>query len=208
MLNTIWMGMMVVAVITGIFQGRLDLVTKAVTDSATTGFQIALGLAGIMTLWLGVMNVAAESGLVKLFARMVKPIMRWLFPDVPEEHPAMGAMVMNIAANMLGLGNAATPFGLEAMHKLQSLNKFPDTATNAMCTFLTLNTSSVQLIPATVITLLAASGNPQPTAIILSSLLATSFSTLVGIVAVKSLARLPGFRLGNNKVKNSRVKII
>ena len=203
MLNAIWLGMMFLAVVVGTIEGRLDQVVTAVTDSATTGFKIALGLAGIMTLWLGIMNVATESGLIHLLARALKPLMRRLFPDVPTEHPAMGSMVMNIAANMLGLANAATPFGLQAMKQLQTLNQRAYTATDAMCTFLTINTSSVQLIPATVITLMAAGGATHPTSIIVSSLLATSVSTLVGITAVKLLARLPRYRLETEALNDS-----
>lgn len=109
MLNVIWLTMIVVSVIVGAIQGRLDQVVHAVTDSAKLGFEVALGLTGIMVLWLGIMNIATESGLVARLARFLKPIMRRLFPEVPAEHPAMGAMILNIAANMLGLANAATP---------------------------------------------------------------------------------------------------
>jgi spore maturation protein A len=148
-----------------------------------------------MALWLGIMNIASESGLIKRIARILYPIMRWLFPDVPVEHPAMGAMVMNIAANMLGLANAATPFGLQAMKELQRLNAHAQEASNAMCTFLAINTSSVQLIPATAIAFLAANGSLHPSSVIFSSLVATSISTLVAIISVRQLAKLPTYRL-------------
>ncbi|MGQ3888518.1 nucleoside recognition domain-containing protein [Legionella sp. CNM-1927-20] len=195
MLNVIWLSMILLSVIVGMIQGRLDQVVQAVTDSAKLGFEIALGLAGIMAFWLGIMEIAAESGLVNKFARLLKPIMRPLFPDVPAEHPAMGAMILNIAANMLGLANAATPFGLRAMKELQRLNTHVDEASNAMCTFLAINTSSVQLIPATAIAFLAANGSLHPSSVIISSLLATICSTLVAIVAVKWLARLPVYQI-------------
>ena len=195
MLNAIWLGMMFLAVFVGMIQGRIDNVVHAVTDSAKLGFEVALGLAGIMSLWLGIMNIASESGLVNRFAYLLKPILRRLFPDVPVDHPAMGAMVLNISANMLGLANAATPFGLKAMDELQQLNPYRHTASDSMCTFLAINTSSVQLIPATAIAFLAANGNLQPSNIIISSLLATMASTVVGIVAVKQLAKLPRFKL-------------
>ena len=124
---------------------------------------LALPLAGIMALWLGVMRLAEKSGLVNVFAGALRPIMRWLFPDVPAKHPAMGSMVMNMAANMLGLANAATPLGLRAMQHLETLNPRPGVATNAMCTFLAINTSSIQLIPATTVAILSAAGaNPRP----------------------------------------------
>ena len=196
MLNIIWLGMILIAVIVGIIEGRVNEVVKAVTDSAKLGFELALGLAGIMSLWLGIMSIATESGLVSKLGSLLKPILRRLFPDIPSEHPAMGAMVMNIAANMLGLANAATPFGLQAMKELQSLNQHAKIATNSMCTFLAINTSSVQLIPATAIAYLAANGSINPSSIILSSILATSISTVVAIIAVKQLAKWSWFKVG------------
>lgn len=195
MLNTIWLAMIFLAVIVGVIEGRIDEVVRAITDSAKLGFEVALGLSGIMALWLGIMGVASESGLVKLFARALQPVMRRLFPDVPVDDPAMGAMLLNIAANMLGLANAATPFGLQAMKELQRLNTHVHTASNSMCTFLAINTSSVQLIPATAIAFLAANGSLHPSSVIFSSLVATSISTIVGITAVKQLAKLPIYRL-------------
>jgi spore maturation protein A len=141
------------------------------------------------------MGVASASGLIHKLARLLRPVMHWLFPDVPHDHPAMGAMILNISANMLGLANAATPFGLKAMKELQRLNTHVHTASNAMCTFLTINTSSVQLIPATAMALLAANGSVQPSSIILSSLIATSVSTCVGLIAVKQFEKLPCYRI-------------
>jgi len=193
MLNAIWLGMIVLSVVVGIIEGTLEQVTQAVTDSAKLGFEVALGLTGVMALWLGIMSIASESGLVARFAKALKPILVRLFPEVPVSHPAMGAIVMNISANMLGLANAATPFGLEAMKELQKLNKHVTTASNAMCTFLAINTSSVQLIPATAIAFLAANGSTNPSAVIFSSLVATSASTIVAILAVKQFAKWPVF---------------
>lgn len=197
MLNGIWLGMIFLAIIVGFIQGRIDYVVVAVTDSAKLGFELSLGLAGIMALWLGIMNVASESGLVKALGCILYPILGRVFPEVPREHPAMGAMVMNIAANMLGLGNAATPFGLQAMKELQKLNASLQTASNAMCTFLAINTSSVQLIPATAIAFLAANGSLHPSEVIFSSLIATTISTVVGLVAVKQLAKLPRYQINS-----------
>src|SRR5207248_4792528 len=156
---------------------------------------IALGLIGVMALWLGVMRLAERAGLVQKLARALRPIMRRLFPEVPAEHPAMGAMMMNMAANMLGIGNAATPLGLRAMRDLQRLNPIKDTASNAMCTFLAINTSSIQLIPANQIAMLAAAGSVRPTAIIGTAPVATTVSTVAGIVSAKLLEKLPWFRL-------------
>lgn len=200
MLNAIWLGMIILSLIVGLVQGRLDQVVQAVTESAKLGFEVALGLAGIMALWLGIMAIASESGLTNHLARMLRPILRPLFPEVPVDHPAMGAIVLNIAANMLGLANAATPFGLQAMKELQRLNPHTQEATNAMCTFLAINTSSVQLIPATAIAFLAANGSLHPSSVIFSSLVATSISTIVAILAVKQLAKLPAYRLRGAEV--------
>lgn len=195
MLNIIWLGMILTSIVVGVIEGRIDEVVRAVTDSAKLGFEIALGLAGIMCLWLGIMSIATESGLIKLLGTLLRPILRRLFPDVPTDHPAMGAIAMNIAANMLGLANAATPFGLQAMKELQTLNQHAKTATNSMCTFLAINTSSVQLIPATAIAYLAANGSTNPTSVVFSSLVATICSTVVAVTVVKQLAKLSVFRV-------------
>lgn len=195
MLNIIWLSMLFIAVIVGLFQGRLDAVVRAVTDSSKLGFELALGLTAIMSLWLGIMRIAKESGLITIVARLLQPVMRRLFPDIPIDDPAMGAMVLNISANILGMANAATPFGLQAMKELQRLNTHVHTASNAMCTFLAINTSSVQLIPATAMAYLAANGNLHPSSIIFSSLIATSISTAVAIIAVKQLAKLPMYQI-------------
>jgi spore maturation protein SpmA/spore maturation protein SpmB len=195
MLNYIWLGLMVSAVLLGGWNNHLDEVVKGAFDMARAAvMDIALPLSAIMVLWLGMMRLAEKSGLVFLLARALRPILRLLFPDVPPDHPAMGSMVMNIAANMLGLGNAATPLGLRAMTELQKLNPIPGTATNAMCTFLTVNTASIQLIPATAIGILAVAGGTHPTAIVGTALIATIVSQFTGLTAVKTLEKLPMFR--------------
>ncbi len=196
MLNYIWLALVVLAVLMGGQAGRLAEVTTAAFEACKTAVMtIALPLAGIMALWLGMMKLAEKSGLVSILARALRPVLTWLFPDVPANHPAMGAIVMNTAANMLGLSNAATPLGLRAMQDLEKLNPRPGTATNAMCTFLAINTSSVQLIPATTVAILAAAGAKNPTQIIGTAFFATCCSTLAGIVAVKFFEKLPMYAL-------------
>ena len=196
MLNYIWLGLVVISVILGGFTGNLQGVTNAAFEACKTAvMNIALPLAGVMALWLGLMKIAEKSGLVNLLARALRPVLKWLFPEVPANHPAMGSMVMNLAANMLGLSNAATPLGLRAMQDLEKLNPRPGTASNAMCTFLAINTSSIQLIPATTVAILAAAGSKNPTAIIGTAFFATCCSTIAGILSVKTLERLPLFRL-------------
>ena len=195
MLNYIWLFLVLSAVVIGGFEGKMKELTDATFDSAKTSVTLAIGLVGIMALWLGVMRLAERSGFVQILARAIRPVMRRLFPDVPPDHPAMGSMLMNMAANMLGLGNAATPLGLRAMRDLETLNPQPGVATNAMCTFLAINTSSVQLIPATAVAILASAGSAKPTAIIGTSLIATTCAALAGITSVKLLENLPLFRL-------------
>ncbi|MEY5025787.1 MAG: hypothetical protein RLZZ244_1315, partial [Verrucomicrobiota bacterium] len=167
MLNALWLALILGSVLLAAFTGRLEAITQgafaAARDSLT---QIALPLAGVMALWLGFLRLAELSGLVGLLAKGLRPVLRRLFPDIPPEHPAHGAILMNMAANMLGLGNAATPLGLRAMKLLETLNPTPGIASNAMCTFLAINTSSIQLIPATAVAILSTQGSLQPTAII------------------------------------------
>ena len=194
MLNYIWFGMMFISVIVGILTGNIDAVTQAAIDMAKTAVEIAFGLVGIMALWLGTMKIAEESGLIRIIARAIRPITIRLFPDVPEDHPAIGSIILNMAANLLGLGNAATPLGLKAMEELQDLNPEKETATNAMCTFLAINTSSVQLIlPATVVALMGAAANQ----IFITTILATGLSTIAAIIAVRFLEKLKRFEMPN-----------
>ena len=196
MLNYIWLGLVVCAVLIGGWNGQLKEVADAALDMANTAVvKIAFALIGIMALWLGIMRLAERAGLVALLARSLRPLMRRIFPEVPPEHPAMGSMLMNIAANMLGLGNAATPLGLRAMKDLESLNPRPGTATNAMCTFLAINTSGIQLIPVTAIAILAANKSTNPTAIVGTSIICTACAAVSGVLMAKFLSRLPGFRV-------------
>ena len=174
---------------------NLNAVTNdGIIKYAKTAVELAIGLIGIMALWLGLMKIAEQSGLVAGLAAILKPITTRIFPDVPHDHPAMGAMIMNISANMLGLANAATPLGIKAMEELNKLNKKAGTATDAMCTFLVINTSNVQLIPATTIAIRAAAGSANPTEILGPVIVATLLTLIIGVTTAKLLARLPLFR--------------
>ena len=192
MLNYIWFGLIFISVVVGTITGRIDQVTDAAITMSKTSVEIAIGLIGIMALWLGTMKIAEDSGLIQIIAKSLRPITIRLFPDVPSDHPAIGSIVLNMAANMLGLGNAATPLGLKAMKELQEINEHKDTATDAMCTFLAINTSSVQIIlPATVVGLMGAAANQ----IFITTIIATSLSTVAAIISVKVLAKMKRFRI-------------
>ena len=173
---------------------KIRAVTQAALDYASTAVTISLGLIGIMALWLGVMKVAEEAGMIRILTRLLTPFTRRLFPDIPADHPAVGAMIMNIAANMLGLSNAATPLGLKAMEELNKLNPKVGTATNAMCTFLAINTGGLILIPATAIAVRAAAGSANPGIIIGTSIVGAGCATIAGVVAARILQELPGYK--------------
>lgn len=196
MLNILWIALVVGGITLGAITGRLAELGPAAFEAAKNAvMNLALPLGGLMALWLGFMRLAEKAGLIQALAGVLRPVLTRLFPDVPVRHPAMGSMVMNMAANMLGLSNAATPLGLRAMQDLEKINPHPGTASNAMCTFLAINTSSVQLIPATAVAILATAGSTQPTAIIGSAFLATLASTAAGLITVKALEKWPHYRL-------------
>lgn len=204
MINIVWLGLIVigisVAIINSILNGDLEPlreITSSAFNMSKTSIELAIGLIGLMMLWLGLMKLAEESGLINIIARLLRPIMVRLFPDVPADHPAMGAMIMNISANMLGLANAATPLGLKAMLELQKLNKNEGSATNAMVTFLALNSSSVTIIPSTIIGIRVATGSADPARVIGTILFATTCSTIVAITLAKLLSKMKRFRLSD-----------
>ncbi|MDP2829763.1 MAG: nucleoside recognition domain-containing protein [Sulfuricellaceae bacterium] len=197
MLNAIWIFFFLAAFVIGLGKlllfGQTDvfpLMMKATFDSAKTGFEIALGLTGIMTLWLGVMKIGEKAGFLEWLTRLLAPLFQRLMPDVPPNHPALGAITMNMAANMLGLDNAATPMGLKAMRELQTLNPTPETASNAQILFLVINASSVTLLPVTIFTYRAQLGAADPTDVFIPILLATYCSTLVGLVSVALIQKI------------------
>jgi spore maturation protein SpmA len=196
MLNFIWLALIGLAVLIGGLTGRIGDAGQGALDFAYKAvFPVGLSLLAAMTLWLGLMRLAEKSGLVHRLGQAVKPIMIWLFPEVPPDHPAMGAMIMNMAANILGLNNAATPLGLRAMSELDKLNPRPGVATNAMCMLLAINTSSITLIPVSVIALLMSAHSKNPTVIIGTSLAATTIAHAAAILTCKLLERSPWFRL-------------
>ena len=191
-INGIFIFLILSGILSALVMGTMDNVTKASFEAAGTAVKLAIGLVGAMALWLGLMKVVEKAGLLLVIARRLKPLMTRLFPEVPGEHPAMSAMIMNMAANIMGLGNAATPFGIKAMEELNRLNPNKGTATNAMCLFLAINTSSVTLLPMGVIAVRAGAGALDPAGILLPSIFATTCSTLVAIVAAKGMARRAG----------------
>lgn len=181
MLNLIWLILLSTGIIFAAVNGNIEVVTEAALGAAKGAVEICLDLIGIMALWLGIMKIAEEGGLVQFIARMLKPLMVRLFPSVPPDHSAMGAIILNLSANMLGLGNAATPFGMKAMQGLQELNAGSDEASDAMCTFLALNTSCMTLIPATIIGVRLSFESKDPTEIVGPCIFATGLAMLIAV---------------------------
>lgn len=196
-LNYIWIAFFVIAFVVAlvrlVFWGDLEVfpaIINSTFDSSKTAFDISLGLTGILSLWLGIMKIGEQGGVINLFSRILGPLFSKLFPDIPKGHPVTGSIFMNLAANMLGLDNAATPLGLKAMEGLQELNPRKDTASNPMIMFLVLNTSSLTLIPISIMVYRAQLGAAQPTDVFVPILLATFFSTLAGIITVSIYQRI------------------
>ena len=196
-LNYIWIAFFIVAFVMAlaklVFMGDYDVfpaMMNSTFDSSKTAFEISLGLTGVLSLWLGIMKIGEKGGMVNALARLLSPVFSKLFPDIPKGHPVTGSIFMNIAANMLGLDNAATPLGLKAMEQLQQLNPKKDTATNPMMMFLVLNTSGLTLIPVSIMVYRAQMGAAQPTDIFIPILLATFFSTISGIIVTSLYQRI------------------
>lgn len=196
-LNYIWVAFFIIAFVIAllkmIFMGDMEVfpaMMNSTFDSSKTAFEISLGLTGVLSLWLGIMKIGEKGGVIAVLSRILSPVFTKLFPDIPKGHPVTGSIFMNIAANMLGLDNAATPLGLKAMEQLQTLNPKKDTATNPMIMFLVLNTSGLTLIPVSILVYRAQLGAAQPTDIFIPILLATFFSTLAGIVITSLYQRI------------------
>ncbi len=196
-LNYIWVGFFLIAFVVGliklIFLGDTEIFTimmKALFDRAKLGFELSLGLTGILALWMGIMKIGEKGGMINILARMVSPLFTRLFPEVPKNHPAIGSMMMNFSANMLGLDNAATPLGLKAMKDLQELNPKKDTASNAQIMFLVLNTSGLTLIPVSILALRAMKGSANPTDVFLPILIATFVASMVGLIVTAIIQKI------------------
>ncbi len=188
MVNIVWLLLLVSGILTAAANGNIEIVTTAALESAGTAVKIAIELIGVMALWLGLMKIAERAGIIRMIAKLVKPITRLIFPSIPPDHPAMGAIVMNISANVLGLGNAATPFGLKAMQEMQKLNHDKKEASEAMCTLLAVNTSCITLIPATILGIRVAAGSAQPTAVVGTTIFATTCATIVALTCDRLFA--------------------
>lgn len=183
MINLIWMGMILIGFIFAAVNGNIESVTKAAFDGAQTGVTVSFGLISILVFWLGMMRLAEDAGLLKKVAKLLGPVVSFLFPDVPKNHPAMGYILSNMSANLFGLGNAATPMGIKAMQELQKLNPDKETASPAMCTLLALNTASITLIPTTLIAIRLNYESANPSEIVGTTLLATAIATAAAIMA-------------------------
>lgn len=181
MVNIVWLLLLVSGVVVAGMNGNIELVTGAALDAARNAVNIAFELVGVMALWLGLMRIAERAGMVSFIARVVQPVTAFLFPGIPKGHPAMGAIVMNISANVLGLGNAATPLGLKAMQEMQKLNADKTEASEAMCTLLAINTSCITLVPATILGVRVAAGSSNPTAVVGTTIFATACATVVAV---------------------------
>jgi spore maturation protein A len=174
--------MLVSGFLVAAINGKMDVLTAAVFEGAQSAVTVCFGLISIMVFWMGLMRIAEKGGLLAVLAKALFPLVRKLFPDVPANHPAMGYIISNMAANILGLGNAATPMGIKAMQQLQSLNPIPKQATPAMCTLLAINTASITLIPTSMIAIRMHQGSTQPASIIASTLFATAIATMIAII--------------------------
>ena len=190
MINYIWLFFIVSSVVISLFNNRIDDVFRAILSSCEQAVTISIGLIGIMAFWLGLMKIAEASGLLRVLAKALSPVIRFLFPDIPKNHPVQADITMNVSANALGLGNAATPFGIKAMEGLQELNQNDKkTASDAMCTFLTINTAGVQLIPVTAVAILASLKAENPTDIIVPTIITTVSALIIGVLFVKCLIK-------------------
>ncbi|MBD0380639.1 nucleoside recognition domain-containing protein [Paenibacillus sedimenti] len=182
MVNWIWLFFIVVGFVVAAINGNIETVTQAAFDGAKSGVTVCFGLISVLVFWLGMMRIAEDAGILSKLAVLLRPVVRFLFPSIPKNHPALGYIMSNMSANILGLGNAATPMGIKAMQELQKLNADKDTASPAMCTLLALNTSSITLIPTTLIAIRMNFNSVNPAEIVGTTLIATAISTAAAIL--------------------------
>lgn len=202
-MNYIWYFLILISIITGAINGTLNEVAKAIFTGTELSVKIVLTLLGIMTFWLGIMKIAEKSGIVEFLSRLLNPLAKLIFPEIPKESPIIGDVAMNFSANALGLANAATPIGIKAMEGMQQINTDKESASNSMCTLLAMNTAGFQLIPATVIAILAANGCEHPTEIILPTLFVTGTAFISAILIAKLFQRIfPPQKISEDKNAN------
>jgi len=189
MINVIWFFMIFTGLVLAFVEGKTEAVTDAAMKGAGSAVELTIGLMGVICVWCGIMKIAEKSGLTGIIGKLLTPVMKKIFPGLPPRHPAMSAIIMNMASNMLGLSNAATPFGIKAMEELQKLNPQKEKATNAMAMFLVINSSCIQLIPATVLSIRSAAGSQNPSEIIITTIMSSICATIVGIISCKLLEK-------------------
>ncbi|KPU43077.1 spore maturation protein A [Oxobacter pfennigii] len=189
MINIIWFFMIFIGFFLSFLNGSTDAVTNAAMKGGAAAVELTIGLMGIICIWCGVMKIAEKSGLTDIIGKILTPFLKLIFPGIPSGHPAMSAIIMNMASNMLGLSNAATPFGIKAMEELQKINANKDKATNSMVMFLVINSACLQLIPATIISLRAAAGSKNPSEIIFTTIMSTVIAAAVGFISCKLLEK-------------------
>lgn len=203
MLGYIWFFFILISIIVGGINGTINAVVQSIVDSAKLAVDISISLIGVMAFWLGMMKIAEKSGIIAYISKYIKFFTNRIFSDVPPEHPAIGHIAMNFTANALGVTNAATPIGIKAMSELQKINPSKKTATNAMCTFLAINTAGVQLVPASIIAVLAAAGAKNPTVIIGPTFISTLIALISAVTVVKILEKMPYFALKNKSEEDN-----
>lgn len=190
LIDLIWLSLFLIGIATAMFEGTMGGLSEAILKGAESGVELSIGLISVIALWLGLMTIAEKAGAIELLSKVLKPVARFLFPSVPVQHPAMGAILANMSANVLGIGNAATPLGLKAMKELQALNPDKDTASDAMCTLLAVNTASITLIPTTVIAMRMQAGSEHPMIVVGTTLVATIIGTSCAIILDRFFRRL------------------
>lgn len=188
MVNKIWGFLIIIGIVFSVLTGKVDIINTEILNSTKTALDMILKILPVMGLWLGIMNIASKSGLLEKFSRLISPILTKIFPEIPKNHESIGYISSNIVANMFGLGNAATPFGLKAMKSLQELNPKKDEATRSMITFLVINTCGLTIIPTTVITLRMMYGSSNPTFILIPCIIVTFASLIIGLIIDRFLA--------------------